>query len=221
MQSIIRVLLVDDHDLVRAGIKRILTGVSGIEVVGEAASGEQALQSINDLDPDVVLMDLKMPKMDGLQATKLLLKTHPHIKVLMVSVCLDDLLLPRLFQEGVSGYFSKGSSADEIIRAIRMVFDGQRYVSPAFIQQLNLKSTATYELSEFDELSEREFQVVLMIIQGQTIQDISEKLKINRKTINSYRTRSFQKLNIKNDVELTLLAVRQGLLKYLTPNDRI
>jgi len=213
--SNIRVIVVDDHDLVRAGLKRILSDVSDIELVAETSSGAAVLELAGKLQPDVILMDLKMPDMDGLETTRMLIKQNPNVKVLVVSVCLDELLLPRLFQEGASGYFTKSSGAEEMIRAIRTVAQGQRYISPFFAQKIVLKNKDIHELSAFDVLSERELQVVLMIIEGQTIQSISERLDINRKTINSYRSRSFQKLNVRNDVELTLLAFRQGLLKSL------
>lgn len=211
----IRVLVVDDHDLVRASIKRVLTEAPQITIVGEASSGEQAVKLAASCLPQVVLLDLRMPSMDGLETAQALLRLDPTIKVLIVSICLDELLLPRLFQGGVSGYFNKSGSAQEMIRAIQVVSEGQHYLSPVFTQQLGLKPTEIEDCFSFDALSEREFQVVIMLIAGQTISEISEKLDINRKTINSYRGRSFQKLNIKNDVELTLLAARQGLLSYL------
>lgn len=210
----IRVLVVDDHDLVRASIQRVLAEKDGIELVGEADSGENALKMVELVKPDVVLLDLKMPIMDGIKTARELLKRNADLKILVVSICLDDLLLPRLIQEGVSGYFSKTSGADEMVHAIKTVYAGQRYLSPVLAPQLGQKQ-AENELFAFDTLSEREFQVVIMIIGGQTVAEISGILDINRKTINSYRSRSFQKLNIKNDVELTLLAARQGLLEYL------
>lgn len=216
MLSQIRVLIVDDHDLVRDGINRILSETSDIQVVGQASSGKEALKLVPELKPTVVLMDLKMPEMDGLETTKALIQQDPNIKILMVSICLDERLLPKIFHEGASGYFSKSNSAEEMVKAIRMISRGQRYVSPSFIQQLSLKNTSDIELTAFDVLSERELQVVLMIIEGQTIQEISDRLGINRKTINSYRSRTFQKLNVRNDIELTLLAIRQGLLNSLT-----
>lgn len=216
----IRVLLVDDHELVRAGIRKILENTD-VEVIGEVSSGEEAIAKINVLNPDVVLMDLKMPDMDGLEATKALLTINSQIKILIVSVCVDDLLLPRLFQQGVSGYFTKGGSAIEMVKAIKAVYAGQRYISPVLVNQIAVKTPGTYEEVAFDMLSEREFQVVLMIIDGRTVPEISQTLNINRKTINSYRSRSFNKLNVKNDIELTLLAIRQGLLRQLNSDDKV
>lgn len=216
MRSEIRVLLVDDHSLVRAGIRRILSDVKHITLVGEAESGQEAVSLALKLKPQVILMDLKMPGMDGLEASRQILAANPQIHILIISVCLDEVLLPRLFQEGVQGFFSKNTGAAELIKAIEQVFDGERYISPLFARQLGIKNLDTRAFFAFDELSERELQVILLIIEGETMQDISERLAINRKTINSYRTRSFHKLNVKNDVELTLLAARQGLLKKPT-----
>ncbi len=216
MLSEIRVFLVDDHDLVRSGIKRILSGTSDIQVIGEASSGEEALARISELKPNIVLMDLKMPVMDGIETAKALIGDDPNLKVLIVSVCLDEKLLSKIFQIGASGFVTKSSSADEMVKAIRLVTRGQRYVSPAFVQQLSLRSNHCEAVqTSFDVLSERELQVALMIIEGQTIQLISKRLGINRKTINSYRSRTFQKLDVKNDIELTLLAIRQGLVSSL------
>lgn len=213
--SEIPVLVVDDHDIVRASIQRVLSDALQIAIVGEANSGAQALEIAPLCNPGVILLDLKMPAMDGLRTAKELLKQNPEYKILIVSICLDEMLLPKLFQEGICGYCSKSSSAEEMVRAIKIVQEGKRYLSPEFAKQLNMQVAGTEDFFAFDLLSEREFQVVLMIIAGQTIPEISQQLNINRKTINSYRSRSFQKLNVHNDVELTLLAARQGLLEHL------
>lgn len=213
--SEIPVLVVDDHDIVRASIQRVLSDALQIAIVGEANSGAQALEIAPLCNPSVILLDLKMPAMDGLRTAKELLIQNPEYKILIVSICLDEMLLPKLFQEGICGYCSKSSSAEEMVRAIKIVQEGKRYLSPEFAKQLNMQIAGTEDFFAFDLLSEREFQVVLMIIAGQTIPEISQQLNINRKTINSYRSRSFQKLNVHNDVELTLLAARQGLLERL------
>ncbi len=213
MRSEIRVLLVDDHSLVRAGIRRILSETKHIQIVGEAESGNEAVDLALQLKPQVILMDLKMPGMDGLEAARQILSANPQIQILITSVCLDEVLLPRLFQDGIKGFFSKSSGAKELMKAIEQIYENERYISPIFARQLGIKNLDSRVLFAFDDLSERELQVVLLIIEGETVQDISDRLNINRKTINSYRTRSFHKLNVKNDVELTLLASRQGLLK--------
>lgn len=210
--ALIKVLVVDDHDLVRTGIKRMLDDIQGIKVTGEARSGEDAVKIARDIRPDVVLMDVKMPGIGGLEATRKLLRIDPDIKVLVVTVCDDDLFPAKLLQAGAAGYLTKDASMDEMVQAIRAVHSGQRYISPAIAQQLAFKHITDKEESPFNALSERELQVMIMITHGSKPQEISEKLNLSPKTVNSYRYRIFEKLDVKNDVELTLLAIRHGLV---------
>lgn len=207
----IRVLVVDDHDLVRTGITRMLADIDGLQVVGEGDSGESALKLARELKPDVVLMDVKMPGIGGLEATRKLLRSHPDIKVVAVTVCEEDPFPTRLLQAGAAGYLTKGAGLDEMVQAIRLVFAGQRYISPQIAQQLALKSFQP-QGSPFDALSEREIQIALMIVGCQKVQIISDKLCLSPKTVNTYRYRIFEKLSVTSDVELTLLAVRHGMV---------
>ncbi len=209
----INVLLVDDHDLVRTGIKRMLDDISGIKVVGEARTGEDAIKLGRKLKPQVVLMDVKMPGIGGFEATRKLLRSDPDIKVLIVTICNNDLYPARLLQVGASGYLTKGASMEEMVQAIRAVNSGQRYISPEIASRLALKHVNDGDESPFEALSERELQVMLMITMGMKVQDIAEKLCLSPKTVNSYRYRIFEKLKVKNDVELTLLAIRHGLIE--------
>lgn len=209
----IKVLLVDDHDLVRLGVKRLLQDAKGIQVVGEASTGEEAIKLTKELLPDVVIMDLQMPGIGGLEATRKMLRHNPMVRVLALTVCDDEPYPSRLLQAGAAGYITKGSNADEMLKAIRKLHAGERYLSPEIAQQLALKRfSADDEASPLDALSERELQIMLMITQGQKTKQISDKLCLSVKTINSYRYRIFEKLEIKSDVELTLLAMRLGLL---------
>ncbi|MCH7302450.1 LuxR C-terminal-related transcriptional regulator [Pseudomonas capeferrum] len=171
----IRVLVVDDHDLVRTGITRMLADI------------------------------------DGLEATRKLLRSHPDIKVVAVTVCEEDPFPTRLLQAGAAGYLTKGAGLDEMVQAIRLAFAGQRYISPQIAQQLALKSFQP-QGSPFDALSEREIQIALMIVGCQKVQIISDKLCLSPKTVNTYRYRIFEKLSVTSDVELTLLAVRHGMV---------
>lgn len=207
----IRVLVVDDHDLVRTGITRMLADIDGLQVVGEGDSGEAALKLVRELKPDVVLMDVKMPGIGGLEATRKLLRSHPDIKVVAVTVCEEDPFPTRLMQAGAAGYLTKGAGLDEMVQAIRLAFAGQRYISPQIAQQLALKSFQP-QGSPFDALSEREIQIALMIVGCQKVQIISDKLCLSPKTVNTYRYRIFEKLSVTSDVELTLLAVRHGMV---------
>ena len=209
----IRVLVVDDHDLVRAGITRMLADMDGLKVVGQAESGEEALKKTRELKPDVVLMDVKMPGIGGLEATRKLSRSNPDIKVIAVTVCEEDPFPTRLLQAGAAGYLTKGAALEEMVQAIRLVFAGQRYISPQIAQQLALKSFQPQQSgSPFDLLSEREIQIALMIANCEKVQSISDKLCLSPKTVNTYRYRIFEKLSITSDVELALLAVRHGMV---------
>jgi two-component system invasion response regulator UvrY len=207
------VLVVDDHDLVRAGITRMLADIDGLQVVGQGSSGEEALKKARDIKPDVILMDVKMPGIGGLEATRKLQRSNPDIKVIAVTVCEEDPFPTRLMQAGAAGYLTKGAALDEMVQAIRQVFAGQRYISPQIAQQLALKSFQPQQGgSPFDLLSEREIQIALMIANCEKVQSISDKLCLSPKTVNTYRYRIFEKLSITSDVELALLAVRHGMV---------
>lgn len=206
-------MLVDDHELVRLGIKRLLQDVHGLKVVGEASTGEEAIRLAKETIPDVVLMDVQMPGIGGLEATRKMVRHNPDIKVLALTIYGDEPYPSRLLQAGAVGYITKGCAAEEMIRAIRTIHSGQRYISSDIAQQLALKRFTKAEDSPLDILSERELQIMLMITSGQKVQDISNKLCLSPKTVNSYRYRVFEKLGIHSDVELTLLAIRLGLVE--------
>lgn len=209
----INVLVVDDHDLVRTGIRRMLADVPGLSVVGEAGSGEEALLRVRELKPDLVLMDVKMPGIGGLEATRKINRSHPAVKVIAVTACDEEPFPSRLLQAGASGYLTKGAALEEMIKAIRQVFGGHRYISADIAQQLALKPFQPQgEVSPFEQLSEREMQIALMIAECQKVQAISDKLCLSPKTVNTYRYRIFEKLDITSDVELAMLAVRHGMV---------
>lgn len=213
----IKVLLVDDHELVRIGIKRLLQDAANIKVIGEAGTGEEAIKLAKDLEPDVVLLDVQMPGIGGLEATRKMLRHNPDIKILALTVFEDEPYPSRLLQAGAAGYITKGCDTEEMIKAIKTVHLGQRYISSGIAQQLALKRFGNDDKSPLDVLSERELQIMLMITSGQKVQDISDTLCLSPKTVNSYRYRIFEKLNINSDVELTLLAIRLGLVENQKP----
>ncbi|RMT16625.1 LuxR response regulator receiver [Pseudomonas amygdali pv. mori] len=191
----------------------MLADIDGLQVVGQADSGEESLKKARELKPDVVLMDVKMPGIGGLEATRKMLRSHPDIKVVAVTVCEEDPFPTRLLQAGAAGYMTKGAGLAEMVQAIRLVFAGQRYISPQIAQQLALKSfQPQVNNSPFDLLSEREIQIALMIVGCQKVQTFSDKLCLSPKTVNTYRYRIFEKLSISSDVELALLAVRHGMV---------
>jgi two-component system invasion response regulator UvrY len=208
----ITVLLVDDHDLVRAGIKKILDDVSGVKVIGEARNGEEAIKLARKSHPNVVLLDLKMPGIGGFEAARKIARIDSDIKVLVLTICDNDLYPSRLMQAGAAGYITKGTSTEEMIRAIRAVHSGQRYISNEIANRLAFRHVSDQEASPFDLLSERELQVMMMITRAIPVQTIASSLHLSAKTVNSYRYRIFAKLKIKNDVELTLLSIRHGIV---------
>jgi len=209
---LISVLIVDDHDLVRAGIKSLLSTVSGLKVIGEASTGEEAIRIAREKRPNVILMDIRMPGIGGLEATRKLLRTDPDVKIIALTVCNEEPFPSKLLQAGAAGYITKGCDVEEMVQAILSVFHGKRFISPDVAQQLALKHLSDEKASPFDTLSERELQVMMMITSGQKVQDISDKLCLSPKTVNSYRYRLFEKLSVNSDVELTHLAIRHGIL---------
>lgn len=202
----------DDHELIRTGISSMLADFDKIKVVAQAESGEEAIKLARELRPEVVLMDANMPGIGGLEATRRLIRFDPDIKVIAVTVHNEEPYPTKFMQAGAAGYVTKGVDISEMVKAIIQVKTGKRYITPDIAQQMALKALEPDSESPFDILSEREMQVMLMITQGQKVQDISDSLFLSTKTVNSYRYRLFEKLNIANDVELTHMAIRHGIV---------
>lgn len=194
------------------GISRLLADVKGMEIIGQAESGEEAIDMVRDLSPDVVLMDVKMPGIGGLEATRRALRINPDLKIIALSVYDDEPFPSRLMNAGAVGYLTKGTSLDEMVRAIKKVCSGQRYMSSDIAQQLALKPFSNDGGSPFDSLSGREMQITLMVINNLKVKEISVALSLSPKTVNSYRYRIFEKVCVKGDVELTKLAIKHGVL---------
>ena len=209
----INVMLVDDHDLVRSGIKRILTDVGDIDVVAEADSGEMAVSQAREIKPDVILMDLSMPGIGGLEATRKITRSIPGTKIIAVTIHEDDPFPARLLEAGAVGYLTKGCDVREIINAIKQVYLGEQYLAPEVAQKLALSFVNHREKAPLEELTQREVQVMLMIVKGDPNKRISEKLCLSPKTTSTYRYRLFERLGVVNDVELTRFAIRHGLIR--------
>lgn len=208
----IRVLLVDDHDLVRTGVRKILEAAVDISVVGEASSGEAALQVAAALAPDVVLMDVNMPGLGGIETTRRLLRLVPNTKVIVLTVHEEDPFPTHLRAAGAVGYLTKKCAAREVLEGIRTVHQGRPYVATSVARKHILADWEGASRTPFAELSAREMEVVLMILQGHSSQEISDVLCLSPKTVGTYRMRLFEKLKVKGDVELTRLAFRYGIL---------
>ena len=209
----IKVLIVDDHQMVRFGTRRLLEDESGLQIVGEASSGEEAIEAVDALNPQVILMDVQMPGIGGLEATRRCLRNAPDVKIIALSMHDGEPFPSKLFEAGAKGYVSKRSDPEELILAIRKVMAGQRYISTDIAQNLALRPFAEAQQSPFEQLSGREMQIALMVIRGMGAAEMGKKLILSPKTVNSYRYRIFEKLDLKNDVELTKLAIQHGLLE--------
>lgn len=209
----IKIMLVDDHRLVRAGLRRVLQEVADMTVVAEACSGEEALDLARDSNPDVVLMDINMPGIGGLECTRRLLQRSPATKVIAVSMHMEEPYPSRFLAGGAAGYLSKDSAADEVVSAIRRVHAGGHYVAADVAGNLAASLVRGANNSPFEQLSQRETQVMLMVTKGYGTQEISDRLHLSPKTVSTYRYRLFEKLNVTNDVELTRMAMRYGLLE--------
>lgn len=206
----IRILLVDDHELVRRGIAALLDTAEDMEVLGVAQSGEEAVSLVVSLSADVVLMDINMPGIGGVEACRRILRRDPNVKIIAISVHNDGPIPQQLLKIGVMGFISKGSSVEEMVLAIRKVMTGKRYLCTEVANNLALQGLPGNLESPFEKLSQREAEVVTLILQGKSIQEMADMLVISDKTVNTYRYRLYEKLNVKNDVELTRLAVKFG-----------
>ncbi|HXH01632.1 MAG TPA: response regulator [Xanthomonadaceae bacterium] len=206
----IRVFMVDDHALVRTGMRMILQAEVDIEVVGEAETGEEALPKIRALKPDVVLCDLHLPGVSGLEVTERLVRGDQSARVVIVSVLEDGPLPKRLLEAGACGYVGKGGDAAELLRAVRDVARGKRYLGSSIAQNMALSGIAG-GASPFDALSPRELEIALLLSQGLRQQEIARRLSLSAKTVNTHKTRLFDKLGIQDGIALARLVGQHGL----------
>ncbi|HTC17207.1 MAG TPA: response regulator transcription factor [Steroidobacteraceae bacterium] len=209
----IRVLLVDDHAVVRTGFRLLLQAQSDTTVVGEADSGESACQRYAELTPDVVVMDLAMPGMGGLEALRRIRAHHPQARVLALSAHDDALHARRALREGARGFLSKRSAPEALLEAITAVAGGQRYLDAALAQKLALDEVEGAAKSPVERLSEREFEVFVRLAAGSTVQRIADDLKLSASTVGTHLYNIKQKLAVSNQSELTLIAIRHGLIE--------
>jgi two-component system, NarL family, invasion response regulator UvrY len=206
----IRVFLLDDHALVRSGMRMILSAETDIEVVGEADTGEIALPMIRKLKPDVVLCDLHLPGISGLEVTERIVKGDYGCKVVVVSVLEDGPIPKRLIEAGASGYVGKAGDAAELLRAVREVVRGKRYLANGIAQHLALAGIGG-GASPFDGLSPRELEVAMLLAQGLRQEEIAKRLSLSAKTVNTHKARLFEKLEIQDSIALARLCSQYGL----------
>jgi DNA-binding NarL/FixJ family response regulator len=212
---VITVAIVDDHNLVRQGIKAILEKVNYIEVVGEAADGQEAVTLINQLKPDVVLMDISLPSLNGVQVVAKIQAMNIATRIVILSMYSDTVMIRQALQNGAKGYLLKQSVTEELLLAIQAANRGEIYLSPAITKDLVLNSlvSSTGESSLDNLLSLREQEVLQLIAEGYTNNAIAQSLAISVKTVEKHRTRIMEKLNVHDTAGLVRAAIKQGLIK--------
>ncbi len=213
----IRILLADDHTILRAGLRMMLNAQPDFEVVGEAQDGRQAIQEAQKLQPDVVLMDITMPDMNGIEATRQIKKLLPEVKVLILTMHEHDEYVFQALRAGASGYMLKEAADTDLISALRVIQNGQFYLSPTaqsvmvgdYLQRVRTGE----EKDSYSSLTEREREILKLVAEGYTNNQIAERLVISPKTVDTHRTHVMDKLNLHSRAELVKYAMRRGLLE--------
>ncbi|KAA3638996.1 MAG: response regulator [Proteobacteria bacterium] len=209
----IKVLLVDDHDIVRTGIKMVVEKMADIKIIGEATNGQQGIDMALELKPDVVLMDINMPRISGLEATRQITEADAYIRIIILTIHAQNPYPKQLLDAGATGYLTKGCAADELELAIRQVYAGKRYVGTDIAQQMALAMLPGGKNdSPFDTLADREIEVAMLLVRGKKAKQIGHILGLKEKTVATYKYRILEKLDLNNEVQLTHLAIRHGLL---------
>ena len=208
----IRVAIVDDHAVVRTGLRQYFAEQLDLQVTGEAANGREALELVRAGDLDVLLMDLSMPEHGGVDALAAIKARAPDLPVLIFSGFPESHYATTLIKQGAAGYISKDCEPEELVRAIRTVALGRKYISGA-VAELLASGLGTVEKAPHEQLSEREFQVFLRLAQGETIGNMAESMSLSVKTVSTYRTRVMEKMNLSSNSDLTYYAMKNGLIQ--------
>jgi two-component system response regulator NreC len=213
----IRVLLAEDHTIVRKGLRSLLDGEAGIEVIGEAEDGREAVEKVGQLLPDVVLMDITMPSLNGLEATRQIKKRFPEVKVVILTMHANEEYIFQILRAGASGYLVKQAAPTELLSAIQAAYRGESFLSPSIsrkvIEEYIQQAEATAEKDTYDQLTDREREVLQLIAEGHPNREIAELLHISVKTVGTHRANLMDKLDIHSTAELTQYAIRKGVIK--------
>jgi DNA-binding NarL/FixJ family response regulator len=208
----IRVIIADDHPLLRRGIKDIIEEQADMEVVAEAATGQELLVQLEHRDCDVILLDIGMPGRDGLDALSDIRRKSPKLPVLILSVYPEDQFGPRVLKSGASGYMNKETACEQLVQAIRKISTGGKYISPTLAEKIASDLAADNHLPPHEKLSDREYQVMRKIASGKTVGEIARELCLSEKTISTHRTRILEKMEMKTNAQLTYYAVHHDLV---------
>jgi len=208
----IRVIIVDDHPVVRRGLKQIITAERDMQVVSEAENAREAIHVIQQTPCDAVVLDITLPDASGLEVLNQLKRERPTLPVLIMSIHEEELYALRVFKAGASGYLMKGSVPEELIKAIRKIATGGKYISPSLAERLASKLASPETSSLHGKLSDREFQIMCLIASGKSLKEIGNTLCISGKTVSSYRVRILQKMNMKTNADLTRYALEHHLV---------
>ena len=212
MPRMIRVFLADDHPVVREGLKRILATTEDIQLVGEAAEGERILRELPRADWDVLLLDLSLPGVSGMEVLRQVRALRPEIHILVLSIHPEDQYALRVLKAGASGYLTKDSAPQTLLHAIRRVYQGHRFVSEKLAEELVGWLAEPARQSPHERLSDREFEIFLRLARGQRMVEIARDLRLSVKTVGTYRSRIFQKMGFASNAELVRYAVEQGFV---------
>ena len=210
----IKVLLADDHSIVRAGLRRIVEESGDIEVVAEAEDGRKAIQLVQKTDPDVAVIDISMPDLDGLEVISRLQNLHPKLPILVLTMHEEGQYVVRTIQAGARGYLTKQSAPEQLVKAIRKIYDGKRYITDEAAESLALRvAKGSNGKSPLDSLSMRELQVLRRLAMGHTNREIAVAYHISIKTVDTYRARLLKKLGLRNNAELSRFAIQNRLIE--------
>ncbi len=207
-----KVLIVDDHTLFRKGLKEILLDIPYIEECKEAKSGKEALEILKNESFDLIFLDIAMPDINGIETLIKIKKNYPDTKVVMLSMYPEEQYAIRTLKYGASGYLTKSADPDELLKAIEKVIQGDKYIPAAFSEKIIRQIDKTQHVFPHETLSDREFQVFLMIARGKSLVEISRELSISIKTVSTYRARILEKLNLQNNAEIINYAIKHGLI---------
>ena len=213
----IRIVLADDHMILRKGLRSLLEAEKRFEIVGEGENGNEVVRLVDELDPDIIVMDISMPNLNGVEATKRVKKHHPDTKVIILSRHKDEEFIFQALNAGADGYLIKESAPSELISAIESVLRGDSYLSPSVsrvvVDDYIKKANHTELVDKFESLTSREVEVLQLLAEGFSVKEISENLHVSKNTVNSHRTHIMEKLDIHSTAKLIQYAIQKGLVE--------